>query len=157
MFVLQVLTCLTAEKPDANSLILMQSATPNAEMDEERIEEIRRKKRSPINILLKPDIIAQKSLRLLRLFSSKFTNFSCYYYLICENIDTVRNQLTYHAFWIPIWSAGITWISNYKQISASKPKYSSQHLENLRAVIIGVLGTDSCENNFKDACSKAST
>ncbi|XP_049306126.1 uncharacterized protein LOC115065857 isoform X2 [Bactrocera dorsalis] len=145
------------EKLDANSIILMQSASTNAVMDEERIEEIRRRKRSPINVLLKLDIIAQKSLRLLKLFSSTYDNYSCYYYLICENSDTVRNQLTDHAFWIPIWSAGITWISNYKQIVPSKLKYSRQHLDNLRAVIIGVLGKESCESNFKDACSKATT
>ncbi|XP_050337752.1 uncharacterized protein LOC126764053 isoform X4 [Bactrocera neohumeralis] len=103
MFVLQILTCLTAEKLDANSIILLQSASPNAVMDEERIEEIRRRKRSPINILLKLDIIAQKSLRLLKLFSSTSDNYSCYYYLICENSDIARNQITDHAFWIPIW------------------------------------------------------
>ncbi|XP_050337751.1 uncharacterized protein LOC126764053 isoform X3 [Bactrocera neohumeralis] len=91
------------EKLDANSIILLQSASPNAVMDEERIEEIRRRKRSPINILLKLDIIAQKSLRLLKLFSSTSDNYSCYYYLICENSDIARNQITDHAFWIPIW------------------------------------------------------
>ncbi|XP_054081888.1 uncharacterized protein LOC105219605 [Zeugodacus cucurbitae] len=153
MFVLQVLTCLTAEKLSANSIIFTHTATTNTVVEDEDIEEIRRRKRSPITIPLKQDIIAQKSLRFLQLLSNtSFVNYSCFKYLICENGDAMRNQLLDHAFWIPIWSVGITWITNYKQITGSNPHYSSHNMENLKAIITGALGKYSCEINFKNAC-----
>ncbi|XP_054738812.1 uncharacterized protein LOC129244898 [Anastrepha obliqua] len=160
VFILQVLACITIGKHDTSNIIFTHSATQSTMIDGDEIEEIRRIKRSSKNIPGSKtlNILVRKSLRAHKLFfNTTGMSKSCYYYRICESSELARKQSLDNIFWILIWSSGSSWITSYKRMASRDD--AGEHimdLEILRAVIIGILGKDSCKNYFQNACLRES-
>ncbi|XP_055908512.1 uncharacterized protein LOC129943234 [Eupeodes corollae] len=154
MFILQVLMCITMNKEDTSSMMMMpMEATDTGTMtptNEGATEEIRRRKRNlPENPRIK--MMNDLSRRVLHSIDAVLMmptdNGRCQFRTLCDMNKYAREQKNGQKVWIPMWSLGISWFSS----KMTKPNTTTGNpiLESLKASVVG-LGNGDCKNIYPD-------
>ncbi|XP_055850420.1 uncharacterized protein LOC129914990 [Episyrphus balteatus] len=153
MFILQVLMCITMNKEDTSSMMMMpMEATENVNMmnpNNEATEEIRRRKRSsPENQRMQ--MMNELSRRVLHSIDAVLImpkdDGRCQYHSLCEINKFARQQKNGQKIWIPMWSLGISWFSS-KMVSANSTT-TNPILQSLKAAVVG-LGNGDCNKIYR--------
>ncbi|XP_037943183.1 uncharacterized protein LOC119676033 [Teleopsis dalmanni] len=152
IFMLQVLMCITVNKIDTTSLMMLPIEATEVTEASDGVEEIRRRRRSVSNqnqLIYRINNICKNAL--LTINSELFVtndNGSCRNWLMCVNNQEARQQRNGQAFWIPIWNYALSWLTT--QINADIPYPPITHT--LKSIVVGIKNKN-CDQYFKKKCS----
>ncbi|KAL9899868.1 uncharacterized protein ACN427_007365 [Glossina fuscipes fuscipes] len=106
MFILQVLMCITMTKDETNLSMMAMEGVDNGDLANGGIEEIRRKRRSPLlESEQKMQILNNLARRVLTSIDAAIFVRNDHFSILCENNKLSVQQSNMLKLWIPIWRA----------------------------------------------------
>ncbi|KAL5283615.1 CSNK2A2.2 family protein [Megaselia abdita] len=139
MFFLQVILCITMNKDDGNTMMMMPMEGNTTLNQFDIVEEIRRRKRGIFNSLENVNELSRRAL-----MSSEATlniykdGGKCHLKVLCDNNLYAKEKLDGQHLWMPVWSLGISYLSSRFRMENT----STNILESLKAVMLGIGGGD---------------